>query len=191
MERSMADKKPACPHCGQSDQVIKVNQIYIESISNQAVTDATTLPRVLNWPSSKPASSPRSLGERQFLNLFYPPSSKPTLIRSVHPDGVVVIFSLFALFLFYQIYTTQPEFIFLALGAFLAFLVFYLVSRKRIVARYQKTINEEAGQQKNIEAAVGKWMRMYYCIRDASAFDPTRKQMIPIEELKNYLLEKE
>jgi hypothetical protein len=184
----MSEKSPACPHCGQPDQVIKVNRIYMESISSSPLTDESVIPRVLNWPADKKPTSFRTLEEQRFLKYFKPPSTKPSLTRTVSPDQVVFAFSILSIFFLYQIYRTQPEMFLPMIAVLASFYLVYLLGRKRIIGKYQVQKSTEFNQSKKYEAAVGRWMQLYYCIRDNGVFDPRQDRWIALEEMDSYLM---
>jgi hypothetical protein len=185
----MVEKTPTCPHCEKSDQVIKVNRIYMESISNQPLTDESIIPRVLNWPENKKSTSFRTLAEQHFLKNFKPPSNQPTVVRPVSPDQVVLLFSVVAVFILYQIFQTQPVYLPVSIGVLIVFYAVYFLGRKRILQKFQVQNDTDGSTARKYENAVGRWMSLYYCIRDNGVFDPKQKNWVQLEDLDRYLME--
>jgi hypothetical protein len=181
------DKKPFCPRCGKNDQVVKVSQVYIESIAKEPVTDSNLIPRVLRWPAGKKSTSFRTMEERKFLGLFTPPSGKATITRLVNPDQVVMVFSVLAIFFLYQIFMTQKNVFPIAVAILAAFYIIFFLGRKKILAKFQLQKKKELDEKGAIEGAVGNWMKLYYCIRDDGVFEPQKKDWIPLTELDAYL----
>lgn len=188
----MAENKKICPKCGQEDLVFKVRVVYLESLE-----------KLKNWESSKTPELDRFLKEsgqsekpkaemnkviRDLVQQFGPPSGKPQTLRSISPDMVVVVFSALALFILYQIYLTQPEIFWYMLALFAIFLATFFIFHKSIISRFQKQKSMDTGSIEVIQKAIGKWMKVSYCLRDNLIFEPGKTETAPLNELTRFLI---
>lgn len=179
-----------CPVCALSDKTFKVSSIYIEALEgfkkegelkiiSQIVNDHNqlTTPGILKT---------RSL--RSVVTSFSPPSGGSQTIRPVNPNLIVMAFTLIAIFFLTQIYTTQREMFIPILILVMVFYLGYAFFRKRIYAKYTRQIQANIDIKATYGAAIGKWMRLYYCARDDGVFDPDENQMAPLQAMGAYLL---
>jgi hypothetical protein len=182
-----------CPKCGLSDRTFKVSEIYIEALEGfKKGEKGRVLPQIVSDQSQFEAPGILKVQAfRSVVNDFSPPSGGSQLTRPVHPNLVILAFSLIAVFFLLQIYTTQPD---LFLPMLILVFVFYLgygFFRKTIYGKYNKQIQDNNSIKNTYEAAIGKWMHLYYCARDNGVFDPQEDQMIPLESMKIYLLDQQ
>jgi hypothetical protein len=183
----MTSKSPACPQCGKTDTVAKVNHIYLENLSAKPLTEDLLIPHVLRWPADKPSNSKKSYDEVTFLKQFNPPSGQTVVIRQVNPDLAVIFFSLLAIFLLYKIYISQRGAFFIALGFIALFYAAYFIGRKFIMKKFKQRQDADQAAKKQAEAAIGRWMKMYYCWDEGIVFLPGEKQAIPLDQIRAYL----
>jgi hypothetical protein len=183
-------KPVICPGCSQADQVEKVSTIYMRGLE-------------LKWHSQrsrfqdKPETSPRLAGllaelsptELQALSrrLAPPSSGKRAPTRPLHPDLVVLVFSLVAPFFLYGIYTSQAGVLPLVLLILAAFYSFYFWKRKTIVAKYQAQQAAQRAAEERIQAGIGRWMRLHYCAREDCVFEPGGATPVPADQMAGYL----
>jgi len=183
----VTSKGPACPQCGKTDTVAKVNRIYLENLSPKPLGEEVLIPHVLRWPANKPASSKKTFDEVTFLKQFNPPSGKTVVTRQVNPDVVVIIFSLLAIFLLYQIFMNQRSAFLIALGFIALFYTAYFMGRKYIKNKFKQRQDAEQMAKKQAEAAIGRWMKLYYCWEEGIIFTPGEKQAVPLDQIRVYL----
>lgn len=171
-----------CPQCGQSDQVEKVSTIYLYGIGlSQSPTDS---PRPANFKfDSFSKADLRALSRR----LKPPASGKRAPTRPLHPDLVVLTFSLVTPIFLYGIYTSQKT-SFLPVLAFLILLLgLYAWRRNSIVARFEKQQAARQAAQARVEQAIGRWMKLYYCARDDGVFLPGGAEITPADQMPGLL----
>jgi hypothetical protein len=183
----VTSKSPACPQCGKTDTVAKVNHIYLENLSAKPLTEDLLIPHVLRWPIEKPAKSKKTYDEVTFLKQFNPPSGQTVVIRQVNPDLAVVFFSLLALFLLFKIYISQRGAFFIALGFLALFYLVYFIGRKFIMRKFKQRQEADLLAKKQAETAIGRWMKMYYCWEEGIVFLPGEKQAVPLDQIRTYL----
>jgi hypothetical protein len=183
----VTSKSPACPQCGKTDTVAKVNHIYLENLSAKPLTEDLLIPHVLRWPIEKPAKSKKTYDEVTFLKQFNPPSGQTVVIRQVNPDLAVVFFSLLALFLLFKIYISQRGAFFIALGFLALFYLVYFIGRKFIMRKFKQRQEADLLAKKQAEAAIGRWMKMYYCWEEGIVFLPGEKQAVPLDQIRTYI----
>lgn len=185
----MATKNPACPQCGKTNTVAKVNHIYLENLSTKPLTEDLLIPHVLRWPADKPVNSKKTYDEITFLKQFNPPSGQTVVIRQVNPDLVVILFTLLVFFFLYNIYMTQRGAFLIALGIIALFYIAYFIGRKFIMKKFKQRQDADQAAKKKAEAAIGRWMKMYYCWDEGVVFLPGENRAIPLNEIRDYLNE--
>jgi hypothetical protein len=185
----MPENSPACPECGKTESVIKVNKIYVESLSSKPDGKDCVIAHVLHWPEDKAADSKKTYAEVTFLKYFNPPAGKTIVTRQVHPDMYVGIFSILVIALLYQIHQQQRNVFFIALGIVVVFYIVYFAGRKYILGKYQHRHDEEVAAGKKTESAIGRWMKMYYCCEDGIVFNPEKNISIPLDQMRAKLLD--
>lgn len=167
--------KPNCPQCQKSDRVEKVSTIYVQGIKPDA-----------ELPGDKAAQNAlRTLSQR-----LAPPAGKGQgLTRPIHPDLMVGGFTAIVILIIYNMAASQLQMVLPAAVLAALALVIYALTRKKIIARFEKKQNNEGGSQKRAEAAVGRWMQLYYCGRDDLAFNPLTKASMPPEAVRSYCVD--
>ena len=184
-----------CPACGQSDQVAKVSILYLHGLERKKAAakahgaeigagagGGPTLPEAF---SQLEAAALQTLSSR----LKPPASGKELPIRPVHPDLVMLVFSLVAPFFLYQIWTSQPGMI-LPIALLLAGLYgFYLWQRTKILAKFKRQVEDRRKAENQVRGGIERWMRLFYCAREDSVFSPGTQQVIPVDEMMGYLLD--
>jgi hypothetical protein len=189
----MTEKMVECPVCRSSDKTFKVSEIYIEALEGLKKGEkGKTLPQIISDPAQLDA--PGILKTQAFRSIvrdFSPPSGGTQIIRPVNPNFVILAFTLIAIFFLLQIYTTQPEMFIPMLILVSLFYVGYGLFRKTIQKKYTKQIQDNINLKHRYEAAIGKWMRLYYCARDNVVFDPQEDRSVPLNSMETYLLKQQ
>lgn len=186
----MAQKSPTCPNCGKSDLAFKVSHIYIEASERKPLPGQEMGALQAVYANLPPGTNP-AMAKRSILQLFAPPSGRTEIIRQVHPDLIVGISAAVALFILYQILASQPGFFLPALIIFIVALAAYLFTRKSVLRKFNRIKAEDAGDRKNVERAIERWMQLYYCARDQTLFDTDRRTPIALKDMQAYLFRKE
>jgi hypothetical protein len=178
-----------CPVCSQSDQVDKVSTLYIEGIGEKRLPFA-------KGAAAKEAGTARwratMLSPAELTHLsrkLAPPSSgKASLTRPVHPDLVVIAFSLILPVFLYNILSQQRAMLLPVLLILAGFYGLYFFKRQAVVARFERQQAARRAEQRRIERGIQTWMRLYYCARDSGVFLADRRELIPIDQMTWYLL---
>ena len=188
-------KKPdtICPQCNNSKDIYKVSEIYLsglESIKSSTPQKDNAFDLVFGHPSQKPVQRfVDQTTRRSLVSKFAPPSSsKPQIFRSLSPDFIMAATFLLSIFMLYQIFTQQREVFVPALLIILAVGAVYLLTRKRIAARFIEKQQNEARETVQIKEAIERWMSLYYCAADFIVFDKKYHISIPLQEINNYLM---
>jgi hypothetical protein len=186
----MIEKSIECPVCGLADKTFKVSEIYIEALGGiKNGETGRVLPQIVNDQSQLVAPGKiKAQAFRSVVSNFSPPSGGRQVMRQVHPNYIIAGFTLIAIFFLIQIYTTQPELFLPILILVFVFYTGYGIFRKSIYAKYNKQILENIAVRQTYEAAIGKWMHLYYCARDNGVFDPKEDRLIPLQAMDSYLL---
>ncbi len=184
----MSDKV-ICPVCNQADRVDKVSTIYIEGIekkripfvkgaaANEAETDQL---RPIMLSPSELAHLSRKLTP--------PASGKASLTRPIHPDMVVIAFSIILPIFLYNILSQQRAMLIPVLLVMTGFYGLYFFKRKAVVARFEQQQATRRAEQRRIERGIQTWMYLYYCARDDGVFLPGGREFIPVDQMTWYLL---
>jgi uncharacterized membrane protein len=96
-----------------------------------------------------------------------------------------------SIFMLYQIFTQQREVFVPALLIILGVGATYLLTRKRIIARFIQKQKNEARETVQIKEAIERWMNLYYCAVDFVVFDKKHRISIPLQQMNNYLISPE
>lgn len=175
-----------CPICSQADQIAKVSTLYIKGIESKhggrdarsagANSPAAPLPEFFE------ALSPDEI-EDLSKKLTPPASKSEAFSRPIHPDQVVLIFSLIAPVFLYGVWTSQPASLALMLLILAAFYGLYFWRRKALIRRFEQRQLSRKDTNEKVHAAVERWMRLYYCARDESVFDPKNGASAPVDQM--------
>jgi hypothetical protein len=186
----MAENIVECPLCGLSDKTFKVSAIYIEALEGfKKEGTPKILPQIMGDQSQMDAPGILKVQAlRSIINTFGPPSGGRQIMRPINPGLVIAGFTLITIFFLVQIYTSQREMFIPILIVALVFYLGYVIFHKQIMGKYQKQIQDNIDIKRTYEAAIGQWMRLYYCAHDDGVFDPDENQLIPLQAMESYLL---
>lgn len=178
-----------CPQCGRSEGVEKVSTLYLAGIKKAGASSQPGDDLASQVLARLPDLTPQDLHALS-RELAPPSSGKAAPTRPVHPDLVVLVFSLVIPIFIIGILNQQrgaliPILILLALAYGL-----YFLKRKDILAKFARAQADQKEKQARIERGVKNWMKLYYCTQDESVFLPGKKELVPVEEMTNYLFEK-
>jgi hypothetical protein len=191
-------KKPdtVCPQCNTSKDVYIVSEIYLsglESIKSNTPPKDNAFDLVFGHPSQKLGRRfVDQTTKRTLVSKFAPPSSsRKRISRSISPDFIMLATFFISIFMLYQIFTQQREVFVPALLIILGVSAAYLLTRKRIVARFIEKQKNEARETVQIKEAIERWMNLYYCAADFIVFDKKHRISIPLQQMNNYLMSPE
>ncbi|MCE1253612.1 MAG: hypothetical protein LWX83_08710 [Anaerolineae bacterium] len=177
-----------CPVCGRSQNIYKVSQIYLESLT---IFDKNSPHPIFDEMFGEAGKDLYPLPSRyghDFTRTFSPPSGRAEWFRPIHPDIFIFVFTVLIAFFLYSIYAQQPSIVYpflIILGV--AFIV-YFAFRKKLVSRYQAEVAEGKNSFVSVDLAVARWMKLYYCAKEGLVFDPETKTSAALDEMKKYLL---
>jgi len=174
-----------CPDCGELDQTTKVSAIYIAGIEQSRSSSKKNSPSVSELKGIPP-SNLAALSRR----LKPPASGKQTITRPVHPDSVILIFSLVVPFFVFGIGKSQPIALVPVFILLAGFYGFYFWKRKSIIAKFDRNQADRKRTEDQVKMQLDRWMRLYYCARDDGVFEPGSKELIPADQMSGYLLKK-
>jgi hypothetical protein len=188
----MPNSDLACPHCKQSDKTYKVSFLYVESTARLNHRQVENQPELDGLLADLLDGSGGPRAQTQFLTrlaqaLTPPQGEARRAARRVHPDAMVIFFTLLSSLIVYKVATTQagqlPIILALLAGGILA----YLLARKQVVRRYEEKARQEHAAQARLENAVSRWMHLYFCSRDRGVFLPEQNQLVPLERMSDLL----
>lgn len=177
-----------CPLCGQTERVEKVSMIYLTgiSLSNRSPAARSLMAEITS--NSKldqmPTATLRALGRK----LAPPASPRRAPMRPIHPDLVVLAFGLIAPVFLYGILTSQASMLPLALAILAVFLGFYLWKRRQMIDRFELQQATQNAAEERIKRGIERWIKLYYCAQDDGIFEPGKDQLVPTDQMLNYLL---
>lgn len=175
-----------CPSCGLTDHVEKVSTIYLIGIGlNRRVSgtvnpsDEQESPPVQQWLLDLPPETLRGLSRR----LAPPSSGKEPPFRPLHPDMVVLTFSLVAPVFLYGILSSQSGMLPLALAILIGFYGFYFWKRRAMIARYEREKKSRQVVRQRVRLGIERWMTLYYCAQDDLVFEPKANLSLPADQI--------
>jgi hypothetical protein len=121
---------------------------------------------------------------RQLSRRLKPPDSgkKPPL-QPIHPDLVLIAFSLFAPFFLYQILRNQPNSFLPIMLILAAFYALYFWKRKNILDKFEHQKMERHAQDERVKMAIQRWMRLYYCPQEDIIFEAGEADAVPVDQV--------
>ena len=175
----------ACPVCGLTDQTDKASSLYVMGIAGNKLAPAEGEPQTapLNMTGIPPQEL-HALGKR----LKPPASPKRAPTRPLHPDLVVVTFSLIIPLFLYRIYQNQPSVLPVVLALLAVLYILYFWGRKKIIARFERQVQANKASEERIRMGIERWMRLYYCQRDDCVFEPGKQATAPADQMLAFLL---
>ncbi len=175
---------PQCPQCNQTDQVEKASTIYLVGI-NRKPLDPQDSNRIAAWLTDLPHAQLHALSKR----LSPPSSGKQAPVRPIHPDMVVIVFSLVAPIFLYGILSSQPGATVPVLAVLAVFYGLYFWQRRRILTRFEGQLAIRRAADERIRKGIQRWMKLYYCARDNGLFEPGSNQITPADQINGLLLQ--
>ena len=180
----------SCPVCGQSDQVEKVSMIYMEGIGAgrllpTAGSQAGRTPPAGQRLTKIPARDLSALSHK----LAPPSERKSALVRPIHPDLVIGVFTLVIPIFLIGILSQQRGLVFPVLLILVCFYALYFYKRRTVIARFAQEKTSKDAAQSRIERAIKSWMVLYYCARDDGIFLPGRGELVPVDRMAALLFD--
>lgn len=164
-----------CPVCKQAETVEKVSSLYIKAVeAGKAGRSASDF-----------------LQARPLQQALAPPNSgKKTVTRLIHPDTMVIVFSLVAPFFLAGIASSQAGMLAPTLGLLVAGYAAYLWQRQRLIRRFKQQEAQEKAEKVSVEQRIAGWMKLYYCAEDEVVFAAGSEESAPVEQMQVYLAQK-
>lgn len=182
-----------CPACGQADQVEKVSTLYLTRLGlNKGAAQTYRGPEEMSASSSTTTKFGAMTVSRQRAltrSLAPPSTSKEIPVRPIHPDLVVLTFSLALPIFLFGILTSQRGMLLPVLAILAVFYGFYIWKRKTMIARFERQVTSRRAADVRVKRGVERWMKLYYCARDEVVFEPGVDPSIPVDQMAGYLLE--
>ena len=64
----------------------------------------------------------------------------------------------------------------------------YIFKRKSIIEKFERQKEGQRESQARIERGIKTWMKLYYCDRDQGVFLPGQDELVPPDQMMNFLL---
>jgi hypothetical protein len=176
-------KTMRCPECGKDDQTAKVSAIYIAGIE-QSKSPEGSQPGSTQDTKGIPTGRLANLSRR----LKPPSSGKQAVTRPVHPDSVILIFSLVLPIFLVGIGKSQPTALIPAVMILACFYGFYFWKRKPILAKFEREQENRKKTEEQVRTQLDRWMKLYYCARDDGIFSPEDGEITPADQIAGYLM---
>lgn len=170
----------------------KVSKIYLSALERKYASRSSKTPQAVEAASGELRidSQLDSQGLLSLAKKLAPPSSgKGVPFRPIHPDLVVLVFSLITPLFLYRIYTTQVGMLPWVLLLLAGFIGFYYAKRKSLIAKFEAQRLAQKSAEDRIQKGIKRWMQLYYCARDDIVFNPLEAESIPVDLINGYLLQ--
>jgi hypothetical protein len=176
-----------CPQCEQADLVEKVSTIYLVGIGlkQQPANDDVGASPIQFKLANLSEAELRTLARR----LKPPAATKRLPSRPLHPDLIVITFSLVFPIFIYGIWTSQPPTLLPVLIFLAAVYGLYFWKRKAIVTRFENRQATERAADGRVRQGIERWMKLYYCARDDGVFIPGSRELTPSDQVMSALLQ--
>jgi hypothetical protein len=178
-----------CPVCNQQDQVEKVSTLYLIGIGLKGQSAGPTYQPGQSKPGSQVLQELSESELRALSRRLAPPASKKeAMMRPLHPDLMVLTFSLVIPIFLFGIFQDQSPMLLPALIVLGFFYVFYAWKRKSFVDKFELQLKKRQASQQQIRIGIDRWMKLYYCARDDGVFEPGAQQLVPSDDLMSFLM---
>jgi hypothetical protein len=178
-------KEICCPQCGQSDRVEKVSTVYLVGIGlNRQPVDPASQVEVKFKLADLSQTDLHSLARQ----LKPPASTRKLPTRPLHPDLIVITFSLIVPIFLFGIWTSQTASLLPVLGFLAVLYALYFWRRKAIVGRFEARQSAQRASDERVRQAIERWMKLYYCARDDVVFEPGKTGLAPASETMAFIL---
>ena len=183
--------KVNCPACGQSDQVEKVSNIYVLGIEQRRrLSKSQTQPEIGETSQNPPAlSRNKSFPWRELSRRLAPPASGKQVTRPIHPDLVVLTFSLTVPIFIYGIISSQPVMLLPMLLLLVLSYGLYFWKRAATVAKFERQRLAQQASADRIKRGIEIWMKLYYCAREDIVFELGKDRYAPADQMNGYLFD--
>lgn len=193
--------RASCPICGEVDLVAKASSLYVLGVERKLhhasggakrrtrQDSALNVGREHGYPLPRMAQELTS-DELVILSqrLAPPAAPKPSSARILHPDLVVLTFSLIIPVFLSGIYSNQRSWLLpLAVVLVLAYGL-YFWQRRALIARFETRKSRDLAADERIRRAMERWMRLYYCARDDVVFDPELNLAEDADRMAGFLI---
>lgn len=179
--------KVICPVCGRADPVGKVSAIYIHALETKKAdpSGGEQMPDVELAPLSKVTKAELlSLGKR----LAPPASPRRMPTRTIHPDQMVLVFTLVLPFFLARIASDQPGMLLPMLGLLAVAYAAYFWKRRLLIEKFERQQTAQKASAERVTRGIERWMRLYYCFEDDAVFESGSRQSAPADMIAGYLL---
>lgn len=170
----------------------KVSKIYLSVLERKYASRSSKTPQPLESANGELRidSQLDSQGLLSLAKKLTPPSSgKGAPFRPIHPDLVILVFSLITPLFLFRIYTTQVGMLPWILLLLAGFIGFYYVKRKSLITKFEAQRLAQKTAEDRIQKGIKRWMQLYYCARDDIVFNPLEAESIPVDMINGYLLQ--
>lgn len=176
-----------CPICERAEMVNKVSAIYIHALqAKKSASEKNGRALVPDLAALRgiPDEELPALGKR----LAPPASPRELPTRPVHPDLVVLVFSLVLPIFLAGIRSNQPVMFVPVVAILVLCYLFYFWKRGAAIAKFerQRAIRQASGER--VKRGVERWMRLYYCAEDDAVFEAGSQASAPADLIAGYLL---
>lgn len=189
----MTSNAPACPHCKQADKTYKVSLLFLESTARLHQHQVDNQPELDGLLADLFDGRDSPVSQAQFLSrlsqTLTPPGGEKHTTRRIHPDSLVIFFTLLSSLIVYKVSTSKPDQLPIILMLLGGSILVYLIARKSVVRRYEEKIRQEKDENLRVENAISHWMRLYFCSRDQGVFVPEQNRFVPLERMSDLLYE--
>jgi len=171
--------------------MVKLSRIYFDALSMIA-HPSQELPRSLSLLRENKAKGPGGIVRlryyREIVRMAAPPSGGGKAFRLLHPDAVVLGFAAISGFVLLEMSKSRSPGLIPAVAALAVALAAYLIWRRFVMRSYRRAKETEAAEKRRVRGAVEEWIRLYYCGKDGTVFDPASARSYALTDLAKTLL---
>jgi hypothetical protein len=180
------EQQPACPVCGKRNQSVPVRVLYFAGIQNQNSASKSDAAIDQSLPESFKQISDQELTALS-RRLKPPQSSKSPGLRPIHPDLVVLAFSLFVPFFLIKIYASQPSSVLPLIVLLAGMYGIYIWKRNSTLRSFNIEETRYKEKRNQNQRALQRWMDLHYCKCEDIIFIPKENQVYPVDQMTYFL----
>lgn len=178
------NEQPICPLCGRCDMLEKASTIYLLGMGLKQ--DQSSVNGAGAWLADLSENQRKQLGRR----LAPPSGGRAAPTRPLHPDLVVLTFSLVIPIFLWGIWNSQPGMRLPALIVLAAFYAGYFWKRRSLIQRFERQQAERQAAVARVQHSIERWMCLYYCACEDVVFVPG-EEAVPADQMPGYLLQEQ
>lgn len=171
-QQSEPAKSVICPECGDSEGIYSIQSLYTDLLSGKKM----------------PVELRSGISRTTFIKQISPPQiPKKDLITSFHPDFVVILGLIVAIYALFTLLVDLKPFLIPIVLVITLILAIYVFFRRRFINRHNIALQQRTELLDKVRKIVDIWMELKYCPLDNLVFLTDHSLKTELSKLTNFL----